>query len=172
MQNPPNSKKSDPIASHPKKWIRIGFILITLWNGAIVTAPLLSQAKAHWLQALGSGIYFFMDPVCHQLPERSIFLQHLPLPVCARCTAIYLGGFFTFLAALVSRSLKPWSKSALGSLALLAVIGLLAEKLHVLPDLLEIRFMNGLLLGILIFRVVVEALLVPVTNHGVRKYHG
>lgn len=172
MQNLPNSKKSDSIASNPKKWIWLGFILITIWNAAIFTAPLLSQAKAHWLQMIGSGIYFFMDPVCHQLPERSIFLQHLPLPVCARCTAIYLGGFFTFLAALLSRHSKPWSKSALGVLALVAVIGILAEKLHFLPDVLEIRFVNGFLLGVFIFRLILEAMLVPVTKNGVGKYHG
>ena len=29
--------------------------------------------------------------VCHQLPERSFFLAGRQLPVCARCTGLYLG---------------------------------------------------------------------------------
>ena len=30
--------------------------------------------------------------VCHQLPERSFFLDGRQLPVCARCTGLYLSG--------------------------------------------------------------------------------
>lgn len=29
--------------------------------------------------------------VCHQLPDRSFFLAGRQLPVCARCTGLYLG---------------------------------------------------------------------------------
>jgi uncharacterized membrane protein len=30
--------------------------------------------------------------VCHQIPERSFHLLGVQLPVCARCTGLYLGG--------------------------------------------------------------------------------
>ena len=30
--------------------------------------------------------------ICHQLPERSFFLDGHQLPVCARCTGLYLSG--------------------------------------------------------------------------------
>lgn len=30
--------------------------------------------------------------VCHQLPERSFFVDGRQLPVCARCTGLYLSG--------------------------------------------------------------------------------
>lgn len=36
---------------------------------------------------------FFGSLVCHQIPDRTIFLNGMPLPVCARDTGIYLGIF-------------------------------------------------------------------------------
>ena len=40
---------------------------------------------AEFLFAVGSVI-------CHQLSERSFFIDGRQLPVCARCTGLYLGG--------------------------------------------------------------------------------
>ena len=38
-------------------------------------------------------IYLAGSVVCHQLPERSFFWTNgVQLPVCARCTGLYLGG--------------------------------------------------------------------------------
>src|SRR6185436_9681371 len=32
--------------------------------------------------------------ICHQLPERSFYVQGAQLPVCARCLGLYCGGAF------------------------------------------------------------------------------
>jgi uncharacterized membrane protein len=36
-------------------------------------------------------VYQFGSVICHQRPERSFHLAAVPLPVCARCTGIYVG---------------------------------------------------------------------------------
>lgn len=36
--------------------------------------------------------------ICHQRPERSFFVAGQQLPVCARCTGLYVGGAAMFLA--------------------------------------------------------------------------
>jgi len=35
--------------------------------------------------------------VCHQLPERSMLLGHIYMPVCCRCSGIYLGFFVSIV---------------------------------------------------------------------------
>jgi uncharacterized membrane protein len=44
-----------------------------------------------WAAFLGFA-YAAGSVVCHQLPERSFYVSGVQLPVCARCTALYLGG--------------------------------------------------------------------------------
>jgi len=60
---------------------------------AVVLAPL---ARSPWL-------YLAFSFVCHQQPERSLWLAGLPLAVCARCAGIYLGGLVGLLLKLPSR---------------------------------------------------------------------
>jgi len=64
-----------------------------IWIGIIFFAPYL---KSH-TSALGTLIYAFFSPVCHQRPERSFLCFGYPLAVCARCFGIYSG----FLAGLL-----------------------------------------------------------------------
>ena len=50
-------------------------------------------------------VYATGSVICHQLPERSFFLDGRQLPVCARCTGLYLSsaagllGWFIWKAA-------------------------------------------------------------------------
>lgn len=48
-------------------------------------------------------VNFFGSLVCHQMQERTIFLDGLPLPVCARDTGIYLGIFVSIMFITVTR---------------------------------------------------------------------
>ncbi|HEX7283845.1 MAG TPA: DUF2085 domain-containing protein [Vicinamibacterales bacterium] len=48
--------------------------------------------------------------VCHQIPERSFFVDGWQLPVCARCTGLYLGalaGLVAWCAWKLARGWKP-----------------------------------------------------------------
>ncbi len=44
-------------------------------------------ALAHW----------FGSAVCHQWPSHSYFIAGVELPLCARCTGLYLGGLLTLI---------------------------------------------------------------------------
>ncbi len=47
--------------------------------------------------------------VCHQRPERSFFVDGHQLPVCARCTGLYLSGALGILGWLVIKLGRRWA---------------------------------------------------------------
>jgi hypothetical protein len=53
-------------------------------------APWLATAPAVGGPYLSASAYGFGALVCHQRPERSFHLAGAQLPVCARCTGLYL----------------------------------------------------------------------------------
>ncbi len=55
-----------------------------MYNGAIMD---LFISLAHW----------FGSAVCHQWPSHSYFIAGVELPLCARCTGMYLGGLLTLI---------------------------------------------------------------------------
>src|SRR5262245_32312506 len=65
--------------------------LSTGWATAIGAAPIAAQGTGASAVA-ASLIYLAGSVVCHQRPERSFHLAAVQLPVCARCTGLYLGG--------------------------------------------------------------------------------
>jgi uncharacterized membrane protein len=38
---------------------------------------------------------------CHGIPERCLYIWNVPMPICARCTAIYVGLILSVLAFLI-----------------------------------------------------------------------
>jgi uncharacterized membrane protein len=57
----------------------------------IVIAPLTADS------AVSTSIYRAFAALCHQLPERSYFINGHKLAVCSRCTGLYAGFAFTML---------------------------------------------------------------------------
>ncbi|MEJ2542885.1 MAG: DUF2085 domain-containing protein [Calditrichaceae bacterium] len=139
--------------------IRVITIILGLWVLALVTAPLLVQSGNLFLNYFGTAIYFLADPVCHQLPDRSIFINDLPMAVCARCFAIYLGGFFIFALAWIRQSTIQWPKWIYYVAAILFVIEILTEHLNLYHNIFEIRLISGFFLGILLFRIILETII-------------
>ena len=125
----------------------ISATFVTLLVLFIVVAPL-AAANGHTETA--NGIYRAFAPFCHQLPERSYFIDGHKFAVCSRCTGIYFGFAFTLLLYPLVRSLRNAAFPArrwllLGTLPLLIDFSLtffgIWENTH------TSRLLTGLLLG-------------------------
>jgi hypothetical protein len=84
--------------------LRAAFIAASAaWAVLLVAAPFLAS-RAH-ASALGSAlivvVYGIGSLICHQLPERSFHLWAAQMPVCARCTGIYVGAAVAATASVV-----------------------------------------------------------------------
>lgn len=73
-------------------WILSVAVVIALF-ALIFVAPLAANS-GH--DQLATGIYGAFAVLCHQLPERSYFIDGHKLAVCSRCTGVY-GGFVLML---------------------------------------------------------------------------
>jgi uncharacterized membrane protein len=110
-QQPSSTPQAKPIA----RWIRIGSASITL--GLAMALSII-----WWWLAQGDALHkadLFGYAICHRIPERSFIIAGRQLPLCARCTGIYLGVFSTFLTMTL---LRRWRHAQLPSPLLLAVL--------------------------------------------------
>jgi uncharacterized membrane protein len=65
--------------------------------------------------------------ICHQRPERSFFVDAQQLPVCARCTGLYLSaaaGLVMWLGLKVARRWRPMPLDPRTAIRLLLLTGL------------------------------------------------
>ena len=51
--------------------------------------------------------------ICHQLPDRSFFVDGRQLPVCARCTGLYLSGAAGFVGWVLVKFARRWRQIVL-----------------------------------------------------------
>ncbi len=140
-------------------FLRTLFVLLIIWLGLIFAAPLLVASSNTVLKYLGTAIYFFMDPVCHQLPQRSIFLASLPMPVCGRCFFIYSGGAVTVGMTVLRNKFFAWPTKTYSALFSLIVVEFVFNKWLLQTERIYLRYAAGFLLGILLFRLLMESLL-------------
>lgn len=83
-------------------WLISAVLVLSVFS-LIVVAPV---AAASGYSELAQGIYGAFATFCHQLPERSYFVDGHKLAVCSRCTGVYGGFVFTLLIYPLIRSLK------------------------------------------------------------------
>ena len=103
-------------------------------------------------------VYVVGGLVCHQLPARSFQLWAHQMPVCARCTGIYLGAAVAAIVAL------PWtrlairrSRAVLIAAALPTVLTLVYEWTTGEMPANGIRFAAGVPIGLVVASLVVTA---------------
>jgi len=77
------------------------------WCALIVLAPAAASSAggAPLLAPLGTILYAFFSPLCHQIGARSFQLFGSPLAVCARCSGVYFGFLAGTVAYPVARKL-------------------------------------------------------------------
>jgi uncharacterized membrane protein len=73
------------------------------------------------VQYITAFIYAVGSIVCHQIPERSFHISGIQLPVCARCTGLYIGGAVGLLLWLLRRDRALRSHHARRALIIAAV---------------------------------------------------
>jgi uncharacterized membrane protein len=93
------------------------------WRGLVFLAA--GLLFFGWLLSTPSGLLGKADAVgyavCHQISERTFHIFERPMPLCARCSGMYLGA----LAGLAFQAMTAGRRSAWPSLKLLAVFALM-----------------------------------------------
>jgi uncharacterized membrane protein len=121
--------------------------VVTLVVSLIVIAPL-AAATGH--DEIARGVYRAFGAFCHQLPERSYFIDGHKLAVCSRCTGLYAGFALTLLAYPLIRSLRATATPAPKWLVLAALPTLIDFSLRFLgiwENTHTSRLLTGLLPG-------------------------
>jgi len=80
-------------------WAAVSVTVAALvWVATIVAAPILLSHGATLPVLL---VYQAGSFICHQLPDRSFHLAGVQMPVCARCTGLYVSGAIGACLALI-----------------------------------------------------------------------
>lgn len=76
---------------------------LLLAAAALAVSAVLAWFRPAALLDAGDAIGY---AVCHQLPDRSFFLEGRRLPLCARCSGTFLGVFTAYTAVVVRRRMR------------------------------------------------------------------
>jgi uncharacterized membrane protein len=140
------------------------------WLSALVA---ISAVLVLFVWALGTppGVLGKADAVgyaiCHRIPARSFLINDAPMPLCARCTGIYLGVMTSFLVTAASgrtraSRLPPRSVAiALGLFVVIMGIDGVNSYIHLFPGGTGVyephnwlRLVTGMYCGIALFNIV------------------
>ncbi|NKQ35464.1 MAG: DUF2085 domain-containing protein [Chloroflexi bacterium] len=148
--------------------IAVGALLLMGFYAVTDGSHLANNATLSGADWVGAGI-------CHRLPSHSFTIYGRPLPLCARCTGIYLGIVLSFLVlGLAGRWRRVNMPPTLILLALIGFVGLMGvdgvnSYMHFFPDLPHVyeprnwlRLVTGmgagLTMGVLVFPALAQTL--------------
>ncbi len=148
--------------------IAVGALLLMGFYAVTDGSHLANNAALSGADWVGAGI-------CHRLPSHSFTIYGRPLPLCARCTGIYLGIVLSFLVlGLAGRWRRVNMPSIPILLALIGFVGLMGvdgvnSYMHFFPDLPHVyeprnwlRLVTGmgagLTMGVLVFPALAQTL--------------
>lgn len=69
---------------------RVLLVASVAWLAAVIAAPFAIQSSVPPVRDLAALMYAAAGFICHQRPERSYWIAGEQLPVCARCTGLYV----------------------------------------------------------------------------------
>jgi uncharacterized membrane protein len=107
---------------HVVTYVRRAYAAGAIGWAAVLPLTAFAASRAHAspiVHALALASYGIGSLICHQRPERSFHLWAAQLPVCARCTGVYVGAA---VVAVVARWLQPSAERPPKGFVLLAVV--------------------------------------------------
>ena len=115
-----------PAVSAPRVWLANGFLVATLtWMLMLVMVPFLLAHKTggRAVTVASAGTFLVGSVICHQRPDRSFRLRGVQMPVCARCSGLYLGAVVgALLAGVRRRGIAQMASPALRMMVLAAAV--------------------------------------------------
>lgn len=151
-----------------KAWAA-GLAVVIFWVLLILTPPI---AKANGFVGLASSLYHFFSYICHQIPERSFYIEGEKFGVCSRCFGVYFGLVAGFLIYPLWRRIdeveplpKVWLFLSLVPITVdwsLTVFG-------IWENTYLSRFLTGLILGVACATYIVPAIVEITRNLSLRR---
>src|SRR5262245_54969163 len=121
-----------------RHWLLFANGLALVYAGLPWLSPL---ARAAGYERIGQFLFLLYRPLCHQLPERSFYVEGYQVAYCHRCTALYTSILAAgLLFSAVRRRINPASLRIAG---LLLLPMLLDGGTHLIDDVLGIGFRGG-----------------------------
>lgn len=139
-------------------WLILLNVSLGAWLSGIVLAPMLALTGNYYLTIISNSLYFFFQPVCHQIAERSFQIADFAFCVCIRCFSFYLAGYLLSIYYLFKKKVKFWNLLIYYISIVIVLLDFLMEKCGLYQDLYLIRFITGGMLGLVVFHLLIISL--------------